>query len=285
MAGGTLLGMRIPSVLIATAAALVLAGSLAACSGTSSAGTAAPTTAAGSSSAAPAPSGSAVDLVGTTWHVTGKDGTTVRFDGLSVTVAKGGDSSSYAWSAQGDQVLVGRSSSALSGPVPAAWLTATAQVRRTSAGWTLLNASGAATAHLTAADGTEGATTATTLLTTAEPGAGVVDRPASALEGTWTVGGDARSAITFADGAWHASSSCTTGAVGGQGVYRVLPDGRLLVARTTTPIRGCPIVDGPISARATAITAIARAATFRVQGGTLTLFDRSGTELGSLTRG
>jgi hypothetical protein len=216
--------------------------------------------------------------------VAGKAGTTVSFDGFSVTVADGGDSSGYAWSAQGDQVLVGGGSSSLNGPVGAPWLTATTRVERTAEGWTLLGASGDATAHLTP-DGTAAATTATTLLATAKPGSGVVDRPASALEGRWTAAGDATAAITFADGAWTATSSCRTGAVGGKGAYRVLSGGRLLVVRTTTPIRGCPIVDGPITARATAVTAIARAASFRIQGDTLTLFDRGGTALGSLTRG
>jgi hypothetical protein len=56
------------------------------------------------------------------------------------------------------------------------------------------------------------------------------------------------------------------------------------VTRTATPIRGCPIVDGPVQLHPDAITAVARAASFRVQGDTLTLFDRSGTVLGSLTR-
>jgi hypothetical protein len=281
--------MRIPSVLLAAATTVVLAGSLAACSGASggTAGSdpAAPSASTSASAASsPAASGAATDLVGTSWHVEGKDGTTVRFDGLAVTVEEGGASSSFAWSAQGDQVLVGGHSSSLNGPVAAPWLTATTTVRRTAAGWTLLDASGATTARLTAG-GTSESTTATTLLDAARPGAGVVDRPASALEGRWTIGGDARSAITFAHGGWRATSSCTTGAVGGQCVYRVLPGGRLLVTRTATPIRGCPIVDGPVRLQPSAITAIARSASFRIRGGTLTLFDRSGTPLGSLTRG
>jgi hypothetical protein len=272
--------MRFPRVLIATTVAALLAGSLAACSnGSSSTGSADPTTI-----SSPAPAGAALDLVGTVWHVAGRKGTTVRFDGAAVTVASGGRSSSYAWSAQGDQVLVGRRTSSLSGPVDAGWLTGTTRVQRTTAGWTLLDASGRATAHLTA-DGTAAGTTATTLLAEATPGAGVVDRPASALDGTWVAAGAARARITFGDGVWHAASDCRTGAVGGTGVYRVLPGGRLLVTRTATPIRGCPVVDGPIIARATAITAIARAASFRVEGDTLTLFDRGGAVLGSLVRG
>lgn len=276
--------MRIPSVLLAAATAVVLAGSLAACSATSSTGSAEPSAAPATTSPAAARSGTALDLVGTVWRVEGQEGTTVRFDGLSVTVARGDDSSSYAWSAQGDQVLVGGHSSALNGPVAAPWLTSTTAVRRTAAGWTLLDAAGATTAQLIPG-GTSDPTTATTLLTTAEPGAGVVDRPATALDGRWTVGGDTRSAITFADGGWHATTSCTTGAVGGRGVYRVLPGGRVLITRTATPIRGCPIVDGPVPLLPSAITAIARAASFRIQGDTLALFDRSGTSLGSLIRG
>ena len=286
--GGTLTGMRIPSVLLAAVTACVLTGALTACSGAtmSSAPADVPpsTSSASADPTAAAASGSALDLVGTAWHVEGRSDTTIRFDGLSVTVANGDRSSSYAWSAQGDQVLVGGSSSALNGPVGAAWLTSTTSVRRTDAGWTLLDASGAATAHLTSA-GTVDPTTATSLLATATPGAGVVNAPTTAIDGRWTVAGDVRTAITFTSGTWRATTSCTTGAVGGSGVYRVLPGGRLLITRTMTPIRGCPIVDGPILGQATAITAIGRAATFVVKGDALTLFDRSGTELGSLTRG
>jgi hypothetical protein len=51
-----------------------------------------------------------------------------------------------------------------------------------------------------------------------------------------------------------------------------------------TPIRGCPISrDDPV-ARSSAITAIARAGSFRISGDTLTLFDRAGVQLGSLVR-
>jgi hypothetical protein len=278
--------MRITSVLVAAASVCVVAGSLTACSGASSnhddPGIRA--SAASTSASAEPASGSALDLVGTIWHVAGRSGTTVRFDGLAVTVANGDRSASYAWSAQGDQVLVGGSTSSLNGPVDGAWLTATTRVRRTDAGWTLLDASGAATARLTAPSTVQPAT-GTALLAAATPGPGVVDAPPSAIEGRWTVSGDVRTAITFAAGAWRATTSCTTGAVGGAGVYRVLPEGRLLVTRTMTPMRGCPIVDGPVTGHATAITAIATAATFRVRGDTLTLFDRSGAELGALTRG
>jgi hypothetical protein len=280
--GGTLPGMRISSVLIAAASACVLAGSLTACSGPSSGPGDSAAVPASSSSTVPA-AGSALDLVGTIWRVEERRGTTVRFDGLAVTVTEGGRSSSSAWSAQGDEVLVGATSSALLGPV-GTWLTSTTRVQRTAAGWTLLDASGAPTAHLTPA-GTADSTTVTALLGRATPGDGVVDAPANALEGRWTAAGDLRSWITFASGTWRATSSCTSGAVGGAGVYRVLPGGRLLVTRTLTPIRGCPVVDGPVLGQATAITAIARAASFRVRGDTLTLFDRSGTVLGSLTRG
>ena len=274
--------MRISPLLIAAAAACVLAGSLTACTGPSS-GRSDSAAVPASSSTAPA-AGSALDLVGTIWRVEERRGTTVRFDGLAVTVTEGGRTSSSAWSAQGDEVLVGGTPSALHGPEGATWLTSTTRVQRTAAGWTLLDASGAPTAHLTPA-GTADSTTATALLSAATPGEGVVDAPANAIEGRWTAAGDLRSAITFASGAWRATSSCTSGAVGGAGAYRVLPGGRLLVTRTLTPIRGCPVVDGPALGQAAAITAIARAASFRVRGDTLTLFDRSGTALGSLTRG
>lgn len=273
--------MRIPSVLLAPLVAVALLGSLAACSSGSSGQPAPPPTATAAAATAP---GSALDLVGTRWHVEGKAGTTVAFDGLAITVADGDGSSSYLWSAQGDQVIVGQRSSSLIGAVDAPWLVATTGVARTAAGWTLRDASGGTTAALTP-DGTVEPTTATTLLGSATAVDGAVDRPASVLEGRWSVAGDVRTSITFADGTWRAATSCTTGAVGGSGVYRVLSGGRLLVVRTMTPIRGCPIVDGPVLGHGSAITAIARAASFRVEGDTLTLYDRSGAGLGSLVRG
>jgi hypothetical protein len=278
--------MRIPAVLVLVA---VSCCTLAGCATASPSGSTA-TTSGPAASAAPRSGAEAVDLAGTTWTVEGAQGatagTTVHFDGASVTVSAGGDSSSYAWSAQGDQVLFGGSTSSLAGPVAATWLTTAAAVARTSAGWSLLTAGGSTTATLTSATTPSPApTTATTLLRTAEPGTGVVDAPASTIEGTWTLDGDARTAITFSGGRWRAASSCTTGAVGGAGVYRVLPGGRLLVTRTLTPIRGCPIVDGVRTIRPNAITAIARAGSFKVTGDTLTLFDRAGVQLGSLVRG
>ncbi|MGT2426416.1 hypothetical protein [Amnibacterium kyonggiense] len=237
-----------------------------------------------------APSSSAVgaaaalELVGTRWAVSGRPGTTVRFDGLAVTAAVGDRSSSWAWSAQGDQVLIGAPVAGLDGPVDAPWLTATTSVREDGSGWTLLGTDGGTTARLTP-DGSAPATTSTRLLAAAVPGPGVVDAPATALEGRWTVAGDPRTAVAFTGGTWSATASCTSAAIGGRGRYRVLPGGRLLVVRTMTPIRGCPVVDGAAAGRGSAITSIARAGSFRVRGGTLTLFDRDGAELGSLTRG
>jgi len=276
--------MRIPSVLIlpATTACVVLA--LSGCAGGSggTTGNVAP-----SASAAAA----AVDLAGTTWRVTDAEGaasgTRAHFDGSAVTVTSGEGSSSYAWSAQGDQVLVGGSTSGLSGAAPATWLTRTARVQREGDGWVLLAADGSRTARLAAAGGaaSPAPTTPVSLLQTGTPGPGVGDTTAKALEGRWTVAGSPTSAITFEAGAWHATSSCATGALGGSGVYRVLPGGRLLVVRTATPIRGCPIVQGTPRLRPNAITAIARAASFRVRGDALQLFDRDGTGLGALVRG
>jgi hypothetical protein len=277
--------MRIPSVLLlpATTACLVLA--LSGCAGGSggAAGSAAPSTAAAASAA--------VDLAGTTWRVTDAEGaasgTTAHFDGSAVTVTSGDGSSSYAWSAQGDQVLVGGSTSGLSGAAPAAWLTRTARVQRDGDGWVLLAADGSRTARLTAAGGSASPapTTPVSLLQSGTPGPGVGDTAAKALEGRWIVAGSPTSAITFDAGQWRATSSCATGALGGSGAYRVLPGGRLLVVRTATPIRGCPIVQGTPRLRPNAITAIARAASFRVRGDTLQLFDRDGTGLGALVRG
>lgn len=280
--------MRIPAVLLAPLVALAVAGALAACSGTAGAtdsGIPAPSSASPTAAVdSPSSTATATALVGTRWKVKGLPGTTVAFDGLAVTVTDGGRSSSYTWSAQGDQVLVGTRSSSLVGAVEAPWLTRAATVERTTAGWALHDTSGAVSATLTP-DGTVDRTTASTLLSSATAVDGVVDRPASALEGRWTVAGDVRTAITFADGTWRATTSCTTGAVGGTGAYRVLPGGHLLVVRTMTPIRGCPVVDGPVLGQGSAITGIVRAASFRVSGGRLTLYDRAGTGLGSLVRG
>jgi hypothetical protein len=275
--------MRIPSVLLlpATTACLVLA--LSGCAGPS-----------GGTTGNVAPSASAaaaVDLAGTTWRVTdaagATSGTTAHFDGSAVTVTSGDASSSYAWSAQGDQVLVGVSTSGLSGAAPAEWLTRTARVQRDGDGWALLAADGSRTARLIAADGSASPapTTPVSLLQSGTPGPGVGDTAAKALEGRWIVAGSPTSSITFTAGAWQATSSCATGALGGRGVYRVLPGGRLLVVRTATPIRGCPIAQGAPVLRPNAITAIARAASFRVRGDTLQLFDRDGTDLGALVRG
>lgn len=272
--------MRIPAVLLlpATTACLVLA--LAGCAGSS--GT---TGEVGASSAAA--SSAAVDLAGTTWRVTdaagAAAGTTAHFDGSSVTVSSGGGSSSYAWAAQADQVLV----SGVDPTAAAPWLLRTARVQRDGAGWVLLAADGSRTARLAAVGGSASPapTTPVSLLQSATPGPGVGDTAAKAIEGRWIVAGSPTSAITFTAGEWQATSSCATGALGGRGVYRVLPGGRLLVVRTATPIRGCPIVQGVPRLGPNAITAIARAASFRVHGDTLRLFDRSGEGLGALVRG
>ena len=279
--------MRIRSVLLLPAATACLALALTGCAG----GSGGTTGDGGGPPASATASSAAVDLAGTTWHVTdaagGADDTTAHFDGSAVTVSSGGGSSSYAWAAQGDQVLVGGSTSGLSGAAPAAWLTRTARVQRDGGGWVLLAADGSRTARLaaTGASSSPAPTTPVALLQAATPGPGVTDAPVTALEGRWIVAGAPKSAITFTDDEWRASSSCATGALGGQGVYRVLPGGRLLVVRTATPIRGCPIVDGVPRLRPNAITAITRAASFRVRGDTLQLFDRSGTGLGALVRG
>ncbi|GAA4735881.1 hypothetical protein GCM10025783_02340 [Amnibacterium soli] len=276
--------MRIPSVLLLPATAACLALALTGCSGGSTGGGGAP-------SASSAAAASAVDLAGTTWRVSDADdatsGTTAHFDGSAVTVTAGGGSSSYAWSAQGDQVLVGGGTSGLAGAAPAEWLTRTARVQRDGDGWVLLAADGSRTARLTAAGGSASPapTTPVSLLQSGTPGPGVGATTAKALEGRWTVAGAPTSAIVFEAGQWQATSSCATGALGGRGVYRVLPGGRLLVVRTATPIRGCPIVQGVPRLRPNAITAIARAASFRVRGDTLQLFDRTGTGLGALVRG
>jgi hypothetical protein len=270
--------MRIPSVLLAAAAACCLLGSLTGCSSASGGTT-------NSDIPAPVASAAALDLAGTTWSVREEPGTTVHFDGLGITVSADGRSSSYAWAAQGDQVLVGVSTSSLNGPVGATWLTSATEVARTADGWILRDAKGGTTATLTTAGSASPApTTATSLLGTAKPGSGVVDAPVTALDGTWASATTAKSTITFADGQWRAAGSCATGAIGGRGAYRVLPGGRLLAVRTMTPIRGCPISrDDPV-ARSSAITAIARAGSFRISGDTLTLFDRAGVQLGSLVR-
>lgn len=130
----------------------------------------------------------------------------------------------------------------------------------------------------TTADATAGSRTAVapTTQTTTAP---------TALDGRWVVDGDVRAAITFHDGSWTATTSCTSGALGGAGRYEVLPGGRLHVVRTMAPVRGCPVVDGPLLGKASAITQVERAASFRVEGGTLTLFETSGAPLGSLVRG
>jgi hypothetical protein len=278
--------MRIPSVLLPAALACCLVAPLSACSSGSGGvtGSAEPAPPASSASASSGAASSAVDLAGTTWHVQEEAGTTVHFDGAAITVAEGGHSSSYAWSAQGDQILVGGSTSTLDGPVTAPWLTGATRVERTLDGWRLRDAKGGATATLTAS-ASAAPTTSTTLLETAVPGAGVVDAATATIEGTWTAAHDPRTAITFTGGQWRAASSCTTGAVGGRGRYRVLPGGRLLAVRTAMPMRGCPIVRGVPRIRATAISGITRAGSFRVDGDTLTLFDRAGTQLGSLVRG
>jgi hypothetical protein len=278
--------MRIRSVLSipATTACLVIA--LAGCAGGTSGG-AASTSAAPTSSTAAAP---AAALAGTTWRVTdaagAPSGTTAHFDGSSITVSMGARSSSYGWAAQGDQVIVGGGTSSLSGRAAAPWLTRTVRVQRAGDGWVLLDADGSATARLAAAGtASPGPTTPTTLLGTATPGPGVVDVAPTAIEGRWTVSGSPTTAITFAAGGWHAAASCASGALGGSGVYRVLPGGRLLVVRTASPIRGCPIVQGVPRLGPNAVTAIARAASFRIRGDTLQLFDRDGAALGSLVRG
>jgi hypothetical protein len=276
--------MRLRALLPAALAACCVVGALAGCAASDPASHGAPT---GSLTAVAR--SAAVDLAGTTWRVEGAagaaDGTTASFSGTAITVAAGGRSSHYAWSAQGDQVLVGGRTSSLAGAVDASWLLATVQVRRTADGWTLLGTDGATTARLSAATAPSPAPAGVTaLLRTARPGAGVVDAPASALEGRWAVAGTTTTAITFGAGTWRAASSCATGTVGGVGVYRVLSGGRLLVTRTAVPIRGCPITEGAITATPNAVSAISRAASFRVSGDTLVLFERSGTRLGALVR-
>jgi hypothetical protein len=273
--------MRIPTVALAAACLAVLP-----LTGCASAGGAATPASGGDPTTTTAPaSGTAADLAGTSWRVREVDGETVRFDGTSVTVTAGDRSSTAAWTAQGDEVLVAPASDSLAGAVPATWLEAATRVTRDGDGWALTDASGRVTAHLEPTGSAAPApTTPTTLLQTAAPRSGVVDRPASALEGRWVVAGQTKAAITFDHGTWVAAADCRSGAIGGRGVYRVLSGGRLLVLRTATPIRGCPVFDGAPPVRSGAITAIARAASFRIADGVLTLFDRDGTTLGALSR-
>ncbi|RIX30810.1 hypothetical protein [Amnibacterium setariae] len=279
--------MRIPAVALAAAclAVLPLTGCASAGGVATPASAGAPSSAGPTTAASPAASGAAADLAGTTWRVREVDGETVRFDGTSVTVTAGDRSSTAAWTAQGDEVLVAPASASLAGGAPAAWLTEATRVARDGDGWALADASGRVTARLDPTGSASPApTTPTTLLETAAPRSGVVDRPASALEGRWVVAGQAKAAITFTNGTWVATADCRSGAIGSRGAYRVLPGGRLLVLRTATPIRGCPVFDGAPPVRAGAITGIARAASFRIADGVLTLFDRAGTTLGALSR-
>jgi hypothetical protein len=267
--------MRILPLLAAAVAAGTLAAGLSGCGATG-----------GGARSTPAASADAAALAGPTWVVHGggaADGAHVRFDDRSATVTDAGRATDLAWTAQGDRLLATRTTTALNGPVPTDWLTAAVRVTRDGDGWRLLAADGGTTAALTPLADASPAPRPTALGPVV-PGRGVVDAPATALEGRWILAGHPRTAIVFADGAWRSAASCETGTPGGSGGYRVLDGGHLLVTRAVSLRLGCPVLGSAPRVRAPAITGIARAATFRVADGTLTLFDRSGTVIGSLVR-
>jgi hypothetical protein len=275
--------MRIHPVLAAAALAGGLLAALTGCAG--SGGTTAGTTS--------PPASHAVDpaaLAGPTWVVHGggaADGAHVRFDDRAITVTDDGRTSTLAWAAQGDALLATRSTIALNGPVPTDWLTGAARIAPTADGWRLLAADGSTTASLTALAGAPSAapTPAPSALAPVTPGPGVRDVPADAIAGRWILAGRPRTAITFTDGTWRATASCETGTPGGAGAYRVLAGGHLLVTRSVALRFGCPVIGSEPRLRAPAISGIARAATFRIEGDTLTVYDRTGAAIGSLVRG
>lgn len=268
--------------ILAAAAAALIACSLAACSGRAAGTGGASTTAAAGAGAVPATA-----LEGRDWTVRdahgAASGTRLRFDEGSITLlsAEGATSSTYAWATQGDDVLVSAGTLSLGGGAAAAWLVRTTRaVPAGGGGWILLDASGATTARLDAAGSAPTASPAPT----ATAGPGVVDVPAARLGGRWTVAGHPEAAVTFDAGRWRTVATCTVAAAGGTGAYRVLPGGRLLLTRTGSLVFGCPIGRDEQRVPAPAITGIGRATSFRIQGSTLTLFDRTGAAIGSLTR-
>jgi hypothetical protein len=272
-AGCTLPGMPTRALALPGALLLLL---LAGCAAGSGGG------AAGSGSATPEPA-AAAGLIGPVWSVrdaTGVGGTTtVRFDDGTAAIEEGGRSSTLMWAAQGDELLATRSSASLNGPVPTGWMTSATRIEPVGDGWRLLDADGATLARLEPTGGTPAAP-----MPAVTPGADVTDVAATALEGTWIQSGHPGTAISFDGGSWDATASCETGTPGGSGDYRVLRDGRILVTRGIALRLGCPIGQDRPADRATAIVGVTRAASFAIDGGTLTLFDRSGAEIGSLVR-
>lgn len=286
----TLPGMRRPtSFATALLGGAVIAAALSGCSGASGSPPPAPSA---SASATDAPSGVAADLIGTSWtvqevHGDRGAGGSLRFGDRSVTLVTTTGTSTFAWAAQGAEVLITRSTLSMDGGGPATWLTGTVRVSRDTRGWTLADETGAATARLVpAASSSPQPSPSDTAapLAVATPGPGATATPASALAGRWHLAGHPTTAITFDDGRWRAAASCETGASGGSGAYRVLADGRLLITRTASLMFGCPIGQDDDRVRAPAIAGIDRAGSFRVEGTTLTLFDRSGAVIGSLVR-
>lgn len=291
----TLPGMRRPTTFAAAlSAGALIAAALTGCSGASGSPPPAPSASAPSASASTADgaSGVAADLIGTSWTVqeargdSGAGGS-LRFGDRSITLVTTTGTSTFAWAAQGAEVLITRSTLSMDGGASAIWLTDTARVGRDGQGWTLSDDTGATTARLVpAASSSPQPSPSDTAapLALATPGPGVTATPESTLAGRWQLAGHPTTAITFDDGRWQAAASCETGASGGSGAYRVLADGRLLITRTASQMFGCPIGQDDERVRAPAITGIGRAGSFRVEGTTLTLYDRSGTAIGSLVR-
>ena len=260
-----------------------------------------------SSPAPTAPTPPAVALLPVVWHVHDAAGegtkTWLRFDAHEIDVLRPKGYVVVAWSTRGNAMLAAVSywySGLRGADTTVPWLTGSTRFVRDGAGLQLLDAAGRVTARLES-DGPPPASkviletpvTVTPAVRRAladvvlGTGAGV-DSGASVV-GTWAPPGidPKRASITFTStGTWSTIESCATGtdAVGTTGHYELAQDGWLLAGGGGRITVGCYEPNATAVAHARAIADIAIAGSVRVDSTKLTVFDRSGTALGTLIR-
>lgn len=253
-----------------------------------------------------APTSQALRLIPHVWRVrnaAGESADTWMVLGTGVDLIRPKGDVFLSWSTQGDAILthVDGWSMSLGSTMPTVpWLTRTTRFTRDGDGWVLSDASGQQTARLVV-DGAPPPSNQSlhevpsvdrlirSQHSDAVPGSQVkAIRPTQAV-GTWGLSGIAASDGSVrlaADGTWRATTTCKVLGTsdGGGGAYRALPSGMFLVTEGGIAGTGCTAPDHTPPSDAKAITNFYSAGSITVTGTLLTVFDRTGERLGTLTR-
>jgi hypothetical protein len=247
-----------------------------------------------------------LDLIPHIWRVrdaAGESADTWLILGSDVDLIRPKGDVFLSWRTQSDAMLThvdGWSMSLGRGEPTVPWLTRTTRFSRDGEGWMLTDADGRRTATLVIG-GTpppskqslhEVPTVDTTIrkqLADAVPGPQVTAIDPAAVVGTWDLPGIATTdaSIRFtAKGGWTAKTTCEVLGTsdGGGGAYRALPSGMLLVTEGAVGGTGCATPEHVPPSDATAITRFFDAGSITVSREHLTVYDRTGKRLGTLTR-